>query len=218
MPAEGIWASINSHTWNGKLSIASLRAVTGTVPDQRIVFVEDDFVKEWTENALGRYASDVFETTKVYAAGGYPNVTKVTQFHNQNPAIHVPAVALVDGDIYDPGANPALPDRCIFLGGSIPEGTVFEYIYQNRIDLSAIIRQRCLLSAFDEARIVASIESVNNGAVDPHMVFQRLSELLNFASALRIRSGMIDIFNEMNPQFWDGPVDFVKNAGEINAS
>ncbi|MFD2648022.1 AAA family ATPase [Devosia albogilva] len=176
VPSEGIWASIHSNTWNGKLSIASLRAVTGSVPNEKVVFVEDTFVQEWVENALGRYGGEAAETTKVYPAGGYPNVVKVTEFHNTNPAKTVPAVGLVDGDIYDPAANAPLPEYCRFLGGGSPEATVFEYIYDNRVDLCSLIRQRCLLSAFDEERIVQEIESVHNGAHDPHVVFKRLSE------------------------------------------
>ena len=32
LPAEAVWASINKRTWNGKLSIESLRAITGDAP------------------------------------------------------------------------------------------------------------------------------------------------------------------------------------------
>ena len=39
------------------------------------------------------------ETTKVFTAGGYPNVVKVSQYHNENPMIVVLSMALVDGDI-----------------------------------------------------------------------------------------------------------------------
>jgi hypothetical protein len=212
MPPQGIWSSINSHTWNGKLSIASLRAVTGTVPNEKVVFVEDAFVQEWTENALGRYGGDMAETTKVYPAGGYPNVVKVTQFHNENPARIVPAVGLVDGDIFDPSGDESLPAYCMFLGGGTPEATVFEYIYNNRIDLVSIVRQRCLLSAFSEDRITNAIESAQNAAIDQHVVFTYISERLNFTSALRIRSGMIDIFNERNPEFWTPAIDFIRTV------
>jgi len=210
MPSQAIWASIHSHTWNGKLSIDSLRAVTGNIPNERVVFVEDEFVQEWVTNALGRYGQDFVEVTKVFSAGGYPNVVKVTEFHNDNPTTDNPAVGLVDGDIFDPDEDAPLPEYCAYLGGGVPEATVFEYIYTNRVDLSAIIRQRCLLSSLSELRIIEEIESAHNAALDPHIVFQRLSEKLNFVSALRIRSGMIDVFNENNPDFWSETIEFVR--------
>lgn len=85
--------------WNGKLSIESLRAITGQQINSKVIYVEDSFAKEWVENAIGRYAPDVASTIKVYTAGGYPNVIKVSQYHNQNPTITSPSIALIDGDI-----------------------------------------------------------------------------------------------------------------------
>lgn len=210
LPSEGIWASINKRTFNGILSIDSLRAITGQVPDQRVVFVEDEFVKEWFENAMRRSAADLAPTTKVFPAGGYPNVVRVSQFHNDNPAIQIPSVALVDGDIYDPAAGTVLPDHARFIGQGCPESIVFDYIFEHRIELSSLIRQRCLLSGFTEARIVEAIESVRNSACDPHIIYSEISVRLDFASAIHIRSGLIDLYNERNPDFWQDIIEFVR--------
>ncbi|MDL2201381.1 AAA family ATPase [Brucella intermedia] len=209
LPAEAVWASINKRTWNGKLSIESLRAITGNVPDTRAVYVEDEFVKQWVENAVGRYGGNLAQTTKVFAAGGYPNVVKVSQFHNENPMLHIPSVALVDGDIYDPAAS-QLPDHARFLGVGTPEDIVFNFIFENRRELVSLIRQRCFLSQFDEDRIINAIQSVRNSACDPHVVFTELSSRLDFVSALYIRAGMVDLFNERNPQFWQETIDFIR--------
>ncbi|MBC7285231.1 AAA family ATPase, partial [Hoeflea sp.] len=210
LPVEAVWASINKRTWNGKLSIESLRAITGTVPDARAVYVEDSFVKEWAENAIGRYGEGMSETTKVFAAGGYPNVVKVSEFHNENPMLHIPSVALVDGDIFDPQAGQQLPDHAFFIGDGTPEETVFSFIFENRHELISFIRQRCFLSKFGEDRILAAILSVRNSACDPHIVFTEMSNRLDFVSAVYIRAGMIDLFNEKNPNFWTGPIDFIR--------
>lgn len=210
LPAKAVWASINKRVWNGKLSIESLRAITGNVPGTRAVYVEDSFVKEWVENAVGRYGHGLSETTKVFAAGGYPNVVKVSQFHNENPMLHIPSVALVDGDIYSPTQGTELPDHARFLGEGTPEDIVFRYIYENRIELVSIIRQRCFLSQFSEDRILGVIQSVRNSACDPHVIYTELSQKLDFVSAIYIRAGMIDIFNERNPAFWTSVVAFIK--------
>jgi energy-coupling factor transporter ATP-binding protein EcfA2 len=210
LPAEAVWASINKRTWNGKLSIESLRAITGSVPDTHVVYVEDAFVKEWVENAIGRYGQGLAQTTKVFAAGGYPNVVKVSQFHNENPMLHIPSVALVDGDIYDPATGGNLPAHARFIGEGTPEAIVFEHIFENRKELVSIIRQRCFLSQFTEDRILQAIEGVRNSACDPHIVFTELSPRLDFVSAIYIRAGMIDIFNERNQEFWAEAISFIK--------
>lgn len=211
LPDAAIWASINRRTWNGRLTIEGLRAITGEVPDTRVIFVEDRFVKEWTENALGRFGGELRHGTKVFEAGGYPNLLTVCRHHNENPTIDVAAVALVDGDQYDPDVQDALPEYAHFLGGGVPERTVFDFIYERRHDLSAIVQQRCLLSRFDQDRIVREIESVRNSGCDPHVIFQRLGERLDFTSELRIRDGIIDIFNENNEGFWRETLEFVRD-------
>lgn len=210
LPPEAVWASINKRTWNGHLSIESLRAITGEVPNTQAIYVEDEFVKEWVMNAIGRYGSGMAETTKVFAAGGYPNVVKVSQFHNENPMLTVPSVALVDGDIFDPDNNNPLPDHARFLGEGTPEGIVFDYIFENKAEIISVIRQRCFLSQFSEDRIMTAIEGVRNSACDPHVVFTALSERLDFVSAIYIRAGMIDIFNERNPTFWAPTIRFLR--------
>lgn len=209
LPAEAVWASINKRTWNGKLTIESLRAITGTVEDRAAVYVEDPFVKEWVENAIGRHINRLASNTKVFAAGGYPNLLKVSQFHNENPMLKVKSVALVDGDIYDPESDGELPDYAMFIGEGKPEEIVFGYIFDNRNDLVSLVRQRCLLSAFTPDRILEAIESVRNSACDPHIVFSELSDKLDFMSEIYIRAGMIDLFNERNEIFWRDVVDFL---------
>lgn len=211
LPPEAIWSSINKKTFNGKLSIESLRAITGNIPNERAIYVEDDFVKEWVENAIGRYGDGLAQTTKVFPAGGYPNAVKVSQFHNENPLLEIPSVALIDGDIFDPTNQNALPDHAHFLGEGTPEEIVFGYIYEHRERLASIVRQRCFLSQFGEDRIINAIESVRNSACDPHILFTRMSERLNFVSALHIRAGMIDIFNEEQAEFWRPTIDFVRD-------
>lgn len=219
LPSKAIWASINKRVWNGNLSIESLRAITGETPDQGAIFVEDDMAKEWVSNAINRYAPDISATTRIFPAGGYPSCVKVSQYHNENPitGVRVPSVALVDGDIYDPSVNGQLPPHAKFLREGVPETVVFDYIFQNRERLSAVIRQRCLLSQFDEYRIASAIEGARNSACDPHQVFSEMGQRLNFASAIQIRSGLIDIYNEENPDTWTECIDFIRQRTRSSA-
>lgn len=208
LPAEAIWATINKKTWNGKLNIESLRAISGTVEAAHVIYVEDDFVKEWVENALRWHESKPSETTKVFSAGGYPNLLKVSQFHNENPLLKIKSKALVDGDIYDPSTDNPLPPNAKFIGEGYPESIVFNYIFENRHELISVIRQRCLLSRMEDKRILSAIESVHNSACDHHEIFRELSNRLDFSSSINIESGLIDIFNENNVAFWKEIIDF----------
>lgn len=209
---EAVWASINKKVWNGKLSIESLRAITGQLVNSKVIYVEDLFAKEWVENALGWYLPDLASSIAVYAAGGYPNVVKVCEYHNANPTIETPAVALVDGDIKGRQGVNDLPSNARYLGDSYPDDIVFSFVAKNIKELVSILRQRCYLTRFDATRIQDEIESVVNSACDHHLYFSKLSEKLDFASELFIRTGMIDIFNEQNEEFWNENMSFLRKG------
>lgn len=211
---EAVWASINKKAWNGKLSIESLRAITGQVINSKVIYVEDSFAKEWVENAIGRYASDIASVVKVYTAGGYPNVVKVSHFHNQNPTIASPSIALIDGDIKGRPGVDELPKNAKFLGDTYPDSIVFNYITNNKDNIVSVLRQRCLLTRFSVDRISQEIDSVVNSACDHHLYFSSLSNKLDFTSEIFIRAGMIDIFNEENACFWDDIITFIRTGLE----
>ncbi len=209
---DAVWASINKKVWNGKLSIESLRAITGQVVNSKVIYVEDSFVKEWVENAIGRYLPELAPTIKVYSAGGYPNLVNVSNFHNKNPTIKTPSIALVDGDVKGRQGIGELPDNAMFIGDTYPDSIVFNYIAKNINELASVVRQRCLLTRFDVARIVTDVTGVMNSACDHHVYFSRLSDKLDFVSEIFIRAGMIDLFNEENPDFWAPVIEFVRNG------
>lgn len=212
MPPESIWACINARTFNGSLTVDSLRAVTGFIPTRLVVFVEDEFAADWVRDAIGRFAPNIIESVTIHTAGGYPNVVRVTQFHNQNPERQQKAICLVDGDMFNPDDAVQLPDFGHFIGGGVPESAVFEYIFEKRHELASQIRQRCLITAFEQDRIVQEIERAWQGAHDHHTLFRVLGDALNFQSEIIIRRGLINIFNEYNPEFWRDVVAFVVEA------
>jgi predicted ATP-dependent endonuclease of OLD family len=212
LPPESIWSIINGQIVNGALSIESLRAFSGDVPDTRVVFVEDPFAEQWVSNAVHRYGQDFAPATKVHPAGGYPNLINVTRFHNENPSVTTRAVACVDGDILVNNAETVLPDNARFLGDTYPETIIFTYIYENRQALASLLRQRCLLTMFSEDQILAALEGARNSACDPHLLFTEVSNRLDFASTIHIRAGMIDLFNEQNAAFWTDLIEFLQNG------
>ena len=48
LPPNAIWACIDGRAYQGKLSIESLRALTGNVQKDKAIFVEDDFARDLT--------------------------------------------------------------------------------------------------------------------------------------------------------------------------
>jgi hypothetical protein len=87
LPPEAIWACIDGEAYQGRLSIESLRAITGSAEKERVFFVEDEFAKDWVEDILRQYDVDALAATEIHVAGGFPYLVEVTTHHNKNPSI-----------------------------------------------------------------------------------------------------------------------------------
>ena len=166
LPPAAIWACIDGTAYQGKLTIESLRALTGTLSKNHAIFVEDDFAKELVEEMLRQYAPELLDQIQVHKAGGYPYVVDVLEFHNKNPTIKAPAIAVIDGD------NPPLKEpnqRVVQLPDGVPEKLVYKYIVENADHISALVQQRCQCPSVSQDKIVESIKKVFLDTTDHHL-------------------------------------------------
>lgn len=195
LPPKAIWACIDGTAYQGKLTIESLRALTGNVSKDGAIFVEDDFAKDLVEEMLRQYAPDILDRTTVHKAGGYPYVVDVLKHHNSNPTITKPAVAVIDGD------NPPLVepnDNVIVLPAGSPESIVFQYVKNNAEQMSAFIQQRCQCPTISQDKIVKIINEVSRDTTDIHLYFSKLGNRLGFVSELVVRRGFSSLYVENN--------------------
>jgi predicted ATPase len=193
LPPKAIWACIDGTAYQGKLTIESLRALTGNVTKDGAIFVEDDFAKDLVEEVLRQYAPDILDRVDVHKAGGYPYVVDVLKHHNANPAITKPAVAVIDGD------NPPLAqpnENVIALPEGSPESIVFGYVKENAENMAAFIQQRCQCPTVSQDKIVAAINAVSRDTTDRHLYFAKLGERLGFVSELVVRRGFSSLYVE----------------------
>jgi predicted ATPase len=207
LPPKAIWACIDGTAYQGKLTIESLRALTGTVSKNAVIFVEDDFAKDLVEEILRQYARDIFDQVQVHKAGGYPYVVDVLKYHNSNPTTTARAVAVIDGD------NPSLAEPngdVIELPDGTPESIVFGYIHKNAGVMSAHIQQRCQCPSESQDKIIAAIMLVKIDTTDPHSFFAKLGEKLGFISEIVVRRGLCSIYVENHPKLLKPMIDTIR--------
>jgi hypothetical protein len=193
LPPEAIWACVDGEAYQGRLSIESLRAITGSAEKERVIFVEDEFAKDWVEDLLRQHVAGGLASAEIHVAGGYPYLVEVTKHHNRNPSISKRAIALVDGDA------PVAPSSDIFkLPGEVPENEVFGFVSQQAHELAGLIQQRCQCPSLGQDAIVKNVKRAEIDASDPHLLFRRLGERLGFLSEIIVRRGFISIYNEKN--------------------
>lgn len=193
LPPKAIWGCIDGTAYQGKLTIESLRALTGSVTKERAIFVEDDFAKDFCNEIVRQYAPDLLEQTEIHKAGGFPYVVEVLKHHNSNPTIKHKAVAVIDGD------NPPLPepnDHVLELPDGAPEAVIFGYALENADSIAALVKQRCQCPSKTQDEIVAAMKAVSVDTTDHHLYFSKLGDKLGFISELVIRRGLASIYVE----------------------
>ena len=193
LPPDAVWACIDGEAYPGRLSIESLRAITGTVEKERVIFVEDSFARDWVEDIVRQHVPSALGGTEIHVAGGFPRLLDVAMHHNRNPSILKKAAAVVDGD-----ANTATSSEVFKLPGEIPENEVFGFLSQNVESLAGLIQQRCQCPSLSQDDIAKLVKQVELSASDPHLLFRDLGERLGYISEIIARKGFISIYNERN--------------------
>lgn len=193
LPPQAIWACIDGRAYQGKLSIESLRALTGNIRKEFAVFVEDDFAKDLTTEILRQYAPKILQVAEVHKAGGYPYVVEVLNHHNRNPTTEKLAIAIIDGD--NPPLSEANENVFVLPDGS-PESVVFGYIVSNATSVAALVQQRCQCPTISQDEIVKSIDRVYHDTTDPHLYFSKFGNELGFISEMIVRRALCSIYAE----------------------
>lgn len=191
LPPSAIWACIDGISYQGKLNIESLRALTGSVSKDKVIFVEDNFAQDLCSEILRQYAPEILDRTEIHKAGGYPHVIDVLKHHKSNPTVTSKAIAVIDGD------NPPLEDdnSDIFsLPDGAPEAVVFGYIHQHADEVAALVQQRCQCPSLSQDSIVQAIKFVYLDTTEHHLYFSKLGDRLNFVSELVVRRGLCSIY------------------------
>lgn len=193
LPPKAIWACIDGVAYQGKLTIESLRALTGNVTKDRAIFVEDDFAADLCSEIVRQYAPKLLEKVQIHKAGGFPYVVDVLKHHNANPTVEHEAVAVIDGD------NPPLSEpnnNVLTLPDGAPEAIVFGYIHSHADEVAALIQQRCQCPAVSQDRIVEEVRRVAIDTTDHHLYFSKLGRNLGFLSEIIVRRGLCSIYVE----------------------
>jgi predicted ATPase len=195
LPPHTIWACIDGQAYQGKLSIESLRAIKGSVDKTFAIFVEDQFAKDFVEEALRQIDSSLLDVAEVHIAGGFPYVIEVLAHYNNNPAVKTKAIAVVDGDtLIDEDEEKSI----LKLPGEVPENEVFGFIVERIEELVAIVQQRCQCPQVPQDKIVKCFNMVSIDTSDPHLYFSKLGEKMGFISELITRRACISIYVERN--------------------
>jgi hypothetical protein len=173
LPSKAIWVAMQNRIFQGKLDIHSLRAITGQVNAELVIFVEDEFAKIWTEALLRSEEGVAIDHVQVHKLEGDGTAVSVNVHHNQDPSTTNPSICLIDGDSQQEESEPG---RVFRLPGQTPESFVFDQVME---EWDAWGGKLCvaLLQPFDRSDRVRQIcEQVRTTNRDPHLLFSQVGE------------------------------------------
>lgn len=193
LPSEAIWATVGGRVFQGKLDIHALRALTGQVDAQVIVFVEDAFATEWVTAMLRARAPELVEFVEVYPMQGDGAAVQVHHHHNISPASRGKSFCFIDGD----SRQKDDPDKLIFrLPGESPEAHVYDTLIDRLEEccgeLAVALHQRFE----NQAAVMEVVRSVRLTNRDPHVIFNQVGRRLGFISETVVKSAFLSTWTK----------------------
>lgn len=198
LPSKGVWASVNSKLFQGKLDIHSLRAITGQVESQLTIFVEDKFAKLWVESLLLHTDNIASDHIEVYGMQGDGTAVNINKYHNLNPSKKkTPSICFIDGDSKQVADDAKLVFR--LPGAASPETHVFFAVLEKIEDAKGILVVS-LHKRFEDGENVAKvIDEIRVTNFDPHLLFAQIGKRLGLIPEEVVIRAFLSTWN----QFYD---------------
>lgn len=197
LPGSAIWASLNGKAVQGKLTIESLKTFTGDTRAQLVIYVEDEFAKEWLIQMLRGNKSIELTSIAIYPMHGENGAVEANKYHNQDPSVKTKSICVLDGDArYDEDI-----DKLIYkLPGEAPETYIFYKIKDKIGDCSSKIAGRCTLKYSDGKLIESIVNDVSYTNIDHHNIFAQIGEKIGFVNENIVISAFLATWCEENSE------------------
>ena len=196
LPDKAIWAAANGHLYQGKLDIGSLRAISGQIDSQLVVFVEDSFARTWVEEILRSLCGVAMDAISVHAMEGDGTAVRVHRDHNIDPSVPQPSICLIDGDSRQ---QDSATDSIYRLPGESPESYIYDKVVEKLDEVSGELAVALLRPYEEEARVAEIVRSVRNTNRDPHVLYSQVGKRLGLIPEARVREAFISLWARTFP-------------------
>ena len=213
LSSEAIWSSLDGKLEQGKLSVTTLRAVSGIIDKKLAIFVEDIFAKDWLDAILREKVGSRFDELEVYSVGGDGNAEKIHRSHLKNPAIQSKSMCFIDGDSQK---YEDVSAKVYKLPGGQPELKIFDDVYQNIDSNIAILTVSCQRDPGQQENLLRIIEEIKTTNRDPHNIFNQIGIKIGFVPEVIIRGAFLSVWIRENEDVANSIAQKVIEALEEN--
>jgi hypothetical protein len=196
LPDKAVWSMTTDKAFQGKLDVKSLRAITGQIQTESVVFVEDEFAKSWVEAIIrcGDINPDHFE---VHPMAGDGTAVAMNKYHNANPAITIPSICYIDGDSQQEESSENLVFR---LPGESPEAYIFDSCMERWPELGGKLSVAMLQRYEDHEKVQAICDEVRTTNHDPHLLFAQIGEKLGLVPERTVSQAFCALWAQHNSE------------------
>ncbi|GAA0866714.1 hypothetical protein GCM10009115_30960 [Sphingopyxis soli] len=196
LPDKAVWAMTSDKAFQGKLDVKSLRAITGQIETDSVIFVEDAFAKIWIESILrcGDLPADHFE---VHPMAGDGTAVAMNRYHNKNPSIKVPSLCFIDGDSKQ---HENEQEKVYRLPGESPEAYIFDQCMEKWSEIGGKLAVTMLQKFEDNEKVEEICRTVRTTNHDPHLLFAQVGEKLGLVPAQTVAQAFCAQWAQSNPQ------------------
>jgi hypothetical protein len=191
LPQEAVWSCLNGQTQQGKLSIKTLRAISGKVDTALAVFTEDDFGKFIVQSMIREFITDCYDQVEVHAVSGNGNAVKIHQNRFQDPTAKYRSLCVIDGDSQQKEDQ----EHGIFrLPGAQPEANVFNEI-MNALPINiSLLTVSLHLPNEKQAFVTRVLNEVASTNRDPHLLFNQVGFQLGFIPEEIVKGAFVSLW------------------------
>lgn len=210
LPSKAVWSATKDKLFQGKLDVASLRAITGQIETESVIFVEDDFAKTWMEAILRQSERAIIDHFEVHAMSGDGTAVAMNKYHNENPAIRVPSVCVLDGDSRQVDSA---DDRVYRLPGEAPEAYVFDDCVNKWDTIGGKLSVALLQRYEDSDKVLKICEDIRISNKDTHLLFSQVGEKLGLVPERTVAAAFTTLWAQANPDVVSDLIKKVAHGG-----
>lgn len=195
LPSKAVWSATRDKLFQGKLDVASLRAITGQIEKRTVVFVEDLFAKIWVEAIVRQQKNDLIDQLEVHAMTGDGTAVAMNTYHNSNPSIIIPSACILDGDSRQIDDD----DKNVFrLPGDAPESYVFDTCLENWEVIGGKLSVALLQRFEDSDKVYQICKDVRQTNKDTHLLFSQVGERLGLLPERTVAGAFTTLWAQHN--------------------
>lgn len=191
LPQDAVWSCLEGATQQGKLSIKTLRAISGKVDTALAIFTEDNFAKFIIEATIREFLPDHYDQIEAHAVSGDGNAVRIHRTRLVDPSAKYRSLCVIDGDSQQAEDQKIGVFR---LPGGQPEAQVFNDVCSNLTNNIALLTVSLQLppTKQDHAKgIITEIASTNRA---PHVIFNQVGIKLGFIPEEVVKGAFVNLW------------------------